>query len=107
MVTFSYLLLFQKIPSELQDSDLQNVSVHKLLELADKMPEYVDVASQTTFMTVTKNLMDITSHMVDSVNYVVYGKEQSNPFFATQGIIPRNKMNIAPLMFSLYKNILV
>ncbi|CAK8694950.1 polycystin-1-like [Clavelina lepadiformis] len=61
-----------KIPAEFQDTSLQNISVLKLDELSEQMISYIDVASQTSFLTVTTNLMEAVSYLVESVNYPIY-----------------------------------
>ena len=64
--------LIQKIPSEFQDEFIHNISLAKLYELTKQMPNYVSVATQTSFLAVTNDLVGIVSYMVDSINYPVY-----------------------------------
>ena len=60
------------MPAELQDEAIHNISFAKLDELTQQMPNYVSVATETSFLAVTNDLVGIISYLVDSINYQIY-----------------------------------
>lgn len=72
--------MLQKVPSELQDRDLQNITVTKFTEITEKLPQQniIEEVSEQRLLEVTATLMDIASSMIESVNYEIYNGGAQN-----------------------------
>ena len=73
----------------------------KLEELTKQMPNYVSVATQTSFLAVTNDLVGIVSYLVDSLNYQVYFAGSSSESDATGEIVKFCTALLTLLMMNL------